>query len=123
MWRGGSRFERSSVALERASRAFHGRLNSCALQLDRIYLLAMGRDGVGDEDDGGGRGRVGLEKMLIDDGAEMERRNDLSGHMTRESASAVLAMRPALQSMRLPTSYMERDPGDYREVQNWLKPK
>jgi hypothetical protein len=37
-----------------------------------------------------------LEKMLIDDGAEMERRNDLAGHMTRDSASAVSAMRPAL---------------------------
>lgn len=85
----------------------------------------MGRDGVGDEDDGGGRGRVGLEKMLIDDGAEMERRNDLSGHMMRDLGSAVLAMRPALhESVRhWPTSYMERDPGGYREVQDWLKLK
>lgn len=58
----------------------------------------MGRDGAGDEDDGGERreGSGGLERMLIDDGAEMERRNGLSGHMTRDSAPAVSAMRPAL---------------------------
>lgn len=36
----------------------------------------------------------GLEKMLVDDAAEMERRNE-PGHMTRDSASAVSAMQPA----------------------------
>jgi hypothetical protein len=56
-WRGGSRFEWSTVALERASRSFHGRPNSFAFQSDRNSILAVCRDGVGDEV-GGGRGRV-----------------------------------------------------------------
>lgn len=66
--------------------------------------------------------------MLIDDGVEMERRNDLSGHMTRDSASAVSVMRPALhererESAAVTDFYLEREPGGYREIQNRLKLK
>lgn len=72
----------------------------------------------------------GLDRMLIDDGVEMERRNDLSGHMTRDSASAVSVMRPALherererESAAVTDFYLEREPGGYREIQNRLKLK
>jgi hypothetical protein len=93
VWRGGFRFEWSTVALERASRSFHGRPNSFAFQSDRNSILAVSRDSVGDEV-GGEEGSGGMEKMLVDDGAEMERRNQ-PGHMTRDSASAVSAMQLA----------------------------
>ena len=74
----------------------------------------------------------GLDRMLIDDGVEMERRNDLSGHMTRDSASTVSVMRPALDERErerereiapVTDFYLEREPGGYREIQNLLKLK